>query len=272
MMLCNYLALERVSKTSAGGDLQVGSVGMSPNGLQSLAFASYVGNDPVNATDPSGMCRVEVNNLWDEFHAYTGEYLKTVVGPVHSSNRVDCDPTTTPGSGGGGAAGGGGGGNGEGGDSPSQPPCGAPPGTRFADRETAGLNAVQFLREAQRKAGDNNERSFSIFAVSGGFTFGNIRVGSPGNVNITVSYSGGGGHLHTIGGGNTLSRGSDLSRPGYRADVERIRSAMDQFGRAGHDVSRIITILGAENGQVRAWYGRNLSGRGRVIGTDGCSR
>jgi hypothetical protein len=56
MMLCNYLASERMSKTGVGDDLQLGSAGgIATVRPDSLTFASYVGNDPVNFTDPLGL-------------------------------------------------------------------------------------------------------------------------------------------------------------------------------------------------------------------------
>jgi hypothetical protein len=55
-MLCNSLASARVSAAHTGGGLQVGSgPAVVTNGCEALAFASYVGNDPVNLTDPSGL-------------------------------------------------------------------------------------------------------------------------------------------------------------------------------------------------------------------------
>jgi hypothetical protein len=175
----------------------------------------YVGGDPVNATDPSGMCRVQQNNLWDEFHAYTGEYLKTVVGAVHSSTLVDCDPTTTPGSGGSGGGGGGGGGGEEG-----QPiPCRPPADQKSDDPRTNAAIGARFAyndwRAAQRdNPGDKAERSVRLGATlysSGRFgapySFGGLRLGRPEGQDIdhrSGPNDSGASHVHTLSPG-TLS-------------------------------------------------------------------
>jgi hypothetical protein len=81
----------------------------------------------------------------------------------------------------------------------------------------------------------------------------------------------GAGHLHTIGGGDTLSRGSDLERfSGFEGDVERMRDLMSRLADAGDDVSNFMTVLGTESGDVLAWYGKNLDGEGKKIESVRC--
>ena len=40
--------------------------------------------------------------------------------------------------------------------------------------------------------------------------------------------------------------------------------------RRGGDARNFVTILGAENGSVYAWIGRNLTGEGTLLGSDRC--
>jgi len=79
--------------------------GMNPYG--------YVGGDPVNATDPSGMCTVMPMNLWDVFVFVEGKWEKrrTEVGETHGYRLMDCHPNSWPMPGGGGGGGGVGGGS-----------------------------------------------------------------------------------------------------------------------------------------------------------------
>jgi len=54
-MLCNSLASERVSRQGLEG-CSTGSQPMTlPDRLDAFNFATYVGNDPVNRFDPSGV-------------------------------------------------------------------------------------------------------------------------------------------------------------------------------------------------------------------------
>lgn len=82
----------------------------------------------------------------------------------------------------------------------------------------------------------------------------------------------GAGHTHTIGGGSTLSRSSDIGRMklGYRGDVENMKTLLDGLEKLGADVSNFLTVLGAENGDVLAWRGPALKGEGKKIGNDKC--
>jgi hypothetical protein len=131
--------------------------------------------------------------------------------------------------------------------------------------------AVQAQRAAQRRAGDNLERSFSLTSRKDG-TFGyKLRLEPGTERSVPIAYtSTGGGHLHTVGGGDTLSRGGDVTSYFNKGDVDFALEAFDKFKARGDDVSRIVTILGAENGKVIAWRGRNLKGKGTVIGVDTC--
>lgn len=49
-----------------------------------------------------------------------------------------------------------------------------------------------------------------------------------------------------------------------------IGGALRTFESRHIDVSGHITVLGAENGDVLVWRGRNLGGDGRRIGPDRC--
>jgi len=149
----------------------------------------------------------------------------------------------------------------------SDRPCPVQPNTTPApSAKEAGLDAVRWERAQQKAARDNNERSFGIIPhPNGGFTFYHGRVGTPDDVPIVVKRTAvGAGHLHTEGGGDTLSRAERAIDP-WR-DIERIS---DMLGQLGHPED-FVTILGGENGRVYAWIGENLTAEGEDIGSDQC--
>jgi RHS repeat-associated protein len=225
---------------------------------------AYVKDDPINFIDPLGL-----------------RWVRVCVG---EEGNMKCGPhwvEDEPGSLGSGAAALLGASRGHGpanaGTSASSEelPCPPPGDSSFVTPEDAGLAAVQAQRQAQQAArngrGDNRERSFSLTGSAAG-GYGYWLNPTPGSVDsVPIPYTRiGGGHLHTIGGGDTLSRSTDMSDRFNRGDVDFISSAFDKLERRGVDVNQIVTILGGENGTVYAWHGRNVSGPGKPIGPDKC--
>jgi RHS repeat-associated protein len=150
---------------------------------------AYVGNNPLNFVDPSGLA-----------------WVLACVGP--SPGVLDCGwhwiapESGGAGTGGGNASGGSGEGNDKG-DNKNQ--CPLSPGTKYLTREDAALAGAQAARSQQIAAGDNNERSFAINRLPGaGFTFQSGFTGAPGRVSIPLGDVGA-GHTHTAGGGDVLS-------------------------------------------------------------------
>lgn len=113
--------------------------------------------------------------------------------------------------------------------------------TRFPTDEAAAVGAVQAGRAEQSRAGDQNERSFTLFGRSDGtYGFRGFTVGTPDSVPIRVNVIGS-GHIHTAIGGNTLSRASDLGglELGYTGDVENIGSGLRELRERGGITSAI---------------------------------
>jgi len=224
---------------------------------------AYVGGDPVNFVDPLGLewrrhCVDGGDGILKCGYHWVEEGRAALLGSGSSRDRRagSQGPVSD------------GGGTGEG-------PCPPPGDSSFLTPEDAGLAAVQAQRQAQRAArngrGDNLERSFSLTgSAAQGYGYSlRLAPGTERTVPIPITAVGG-GHLHTIGGGNTLSRASDMSDRFNKGDVDDISRGLDQLSARGVDVSRVTTILGAENGTVFAWRGRNLARPGRKIGPDQC--
>ena len=224
-----------------------------------LNWYNYVGSDPVNLIDPFGLRWVKVcagpedhlicGNHWLEEGSGGAAFLGSHGGTRSSSPSDYSSGTDTP------------------------TGCEVPTGT-FMTAEDAALAATQAQRQAQRNAnggkGDNLERSFSLWSSAGGFTYSlRAEPGTDREVPILLSTIGG-GHLHTAGGGNTLSSHSNVSDPFIRGDIDYALAGLTALANQGYDVSHTLIALGAENGTVYAWYGRNLHGKGKPIGPDTC--
>ena len=54
------------------------------------------------------------------------------------------------------------------------------------------------------------------------------------------------------------------------ADLEVINYVIDKYEKRHTDLNNFTVILGAENGTVYAWHGRDVSGPGKSIGPDQC--
>jgi RHS repeat-associated protein len=218
----------------------------------------YVGGDPVNRVDPTG--------LWSDW-VVTGTRIRRrePAAPRFNRDIVDAmarlgeiiqeDPPIVV----------------TGKLTDDVEPCVVDPGTAFQDREAAGLAGVRRARAEQLKARDQNERFFRLRPLPGGrWTFSRLTVGNPGDVDMEFALnSGGGGHTHTSGDDGRLSNFYD--RPYGPKDVENLLRAMDRLERLGADVSDFVTILGSPNNHnVYIWVGRDIRGEGRIIGRDTC--
>lgn len=150
--------------------------------------------------------------------------------------------------------------------------CPPPPDADYLTPEDAGVAGVQAARHRQRQGNDQRERSFRLTPrANGAWGYRGFILGSRDRVRIPVNRHGA-GHTHTAGGGNTLSRTSDMGgvELGYVGDVEAIEGALLDLQQDGIDVRGTLTVLGTADGDVLVWRGRNLSGPGERVGSDQC--
>jgi hypothetical protein len=116
----------------------------------------YVGGDPVNFTDPGGLCRTIELNSWHIWNGHTGQYLGTSDEEVHTRYMV-C---------GGNGSGGGpempltdGGGGGAGGE---EVPCDPKESDRFSNGRTAAVAGARM--SAIRDRADNQVENTTLWA------------------------------------------------------------------------------------------------------------
>jgi RHS repeat-associated protein len=217
-----YYYKARIYSPTLGRFLQTDPIGFRGG----MNIYDYVLGDPVNFADPFGL-----------------RWRRKCVGP--SEGPLDCGVFFWSESGEGPPIRSGGAGSIEVPGSNSSNGCVPPPTARFATPEDAGLAAVQAQREAQQAAnegkGDDLERSFGLTGGAEGFGYQlNLTPGTEGEVPLPVTRVGG-EHLHTDGGGSTLSRSSDVPVLGHTGDVERILTAL-RIGRKKVPMSVILSL------------------------------
>ena len=235
-----YYKARFYSPFAGGRFLQTDPIGYAGG----LNLYAYVGNDPVNFTDSLGLDGEGDITVVGDCDAICRAFLRREAGWL--DNFLNRGPTTGPVSGS--AAGDGGsvdGGNQQ---------CPVEPGTSASSREQAALDAARWERAQQNAARDNNERSFGIVPLtSGGSTFYHGFMGDETEVDIPIRPGAtGAGHLHTVGGGNRLSR--RLDRYDKKRDYE-------QFMDVAKKNKDFMTVLVGENGCVHMVWHKPLSGR-----------
>jgi RHS repeat-associated protein len=231
-----------------------------------MNWYAYVGSDPVNRRDPTGLyCFYEIYlhmeapqgpdgqpaGPWEPKYFYAQQFGDcTAAGDggqpddivITGSRKVD------------------------------PPPC---PNLDdlFDTRAEAAAASMQYAREQQRKLHDNLERfSHGVATPSGKWGFSNPATGTEDNFKGSMpANSGFKSHYHNKGGGNRLSTTSDSNDPFFEGDVERTNRELHAMEKMNVDTSDFLTVLDGEDGQIRDWRGHNLTGKGVVIGNDQCT-